>query len=49
MLVGQRAHIATMAEALGAKVKRNAPVDVVALWRAESSRAALRFIDRLGT
>lgn len=47
MLVEQRAHVAAMAESLGAKAKRKQAVDVVALWRAEASRAAVRFIDRL--
>ena len=46
MLVAQRAHIAGMAEALSAQIDQE-PGDVVALWRSESSNAALRFLDRL--
>ena len=46
MLEAQRAHIAGMAEALSAQIDQ-APGDVVALWRSESSNAALRFLDRL--
>jgi DNA-binding PadR family transcriptional regulator len=47
MLVAQRAHVAAMADSLAAKAKKSQPVDVVALWRAEASRGAMRFIDRL--
>ena len=46
MLEAQRAHIADMAEAINAQID-DAPADVVALWRSESSNAALRFLDRL--
>ena len=46
MLAAQRAHIAEMTEAIGAQIEQ-APGDVVALWRSESSQAALRFLDRL--
>jgi len=42
----QRAHIAELAEAISAQVEAD-PGDVVALWRSESSHAALRFLDRL--
>jgi PadR family transcriptional regulator AphA len=46
MLEAQRAHIAAMADTLAVEVDRQ-PGDVVALWRNESSDAALRFLDRL--
>lgn len=46
MLAAQRAHIAEMSEAISAQIEQ-APGDVVALWRSESSNAALRFLDRL--
>lgn len=46
MLEQQRAHIADTAHALGAQVDEH-PGDVVALWRNESSLAALRFLDRV--
>ncbi len=46
MLAAQRAHIAAMADAIGAQVDEH-PGDVVALWRKESADAALRFLDRL--
>jgi DNA-binding PadR family transcriptional regulator len=46
MLEGQHARISDMAEAIGAQVEQD-PGDVVALWRSESSHAALRFLDRL--
>ena len=46
MLAAQRAHIAEMTEAIGAQIEQS-PDDVVALWRSESSQAALRFLDRL--
>lgn len=48
MLAAQRAQIAGMAEAIHAQVAEH-PGDVVALWRSESSDAALRFLDRLAT
>lgn len=46
MLQAQREHIAELADALAAQVAAD-PTDVVALWRSESSHAALRFLDRL--
>ncbi len=46
MLERQRALIAELAEAIIAQIEQE-PGDVVALWRAESSDAALRFLDRL--
>jgi DNA-binding PadR family transcriptional regulator len=49
MLEEQRAHIEQMAGTLAAQVGGTAdqPIDVVALWRSESSQAALRFLARL--
>ena len=47
MLDRQRAHIEEVAEALALQVEVDDPVDVVDLWRQESSQAALRFLDRL--
>lgn len=47
MLDQQRAHIEQMAEAIATRAHGNAPIDVVALWRSESSQTALRFLDRL--
>lgn len=46
MLELQHAHISDMAGAINAQI-RDHPSDVVALWRSESSAAALRFLDRL--
>jgi PadR family transcriptional regulator AphA len=46
MLEAQRAHITDLAEAISAHIDQQ-PEDVVALWRSESSNAALRFLDRL--
>ena len=46
MLEAQRAHLTTMAEAIGVDLE-NEPGDVVNLWRSESCNAALRFLDRL--
>ena len=46
MLAQQRSHIAQLAEAITAQIETE-PGDVVALWRSESSTAALRFLDRL--
>jgi DNA-binding PadR family transcriptional regulator len=46
MLDQQRLHIAQLAEGITALVDAE-PGDVVALWRSESSNAALRFLDRL--
>jgi DNA-binding PadR family transcriptional regulator len=47
MLDQQRDHIAQLAAALASQIDESEPVDVVALWRSESSQAALRFVDRL--
>ncbi len=47
MLDEQCAHIEQMAEAIATRTRGNAPIDVVALWRSESSQTALRFLDRL--
>ena len=46
MLEAQRAHITEMAEAITSQIDQR-PGDVVALWRSESSNAALRFLERL--
>jgi DNA-binding PadR family transcriptional regulator len=46
MLEGQHARITDMADAISAQIEQD-PGDVVALWRSESSHAALRFLDRL--
>jgi hypothetical protein len=46
MLHQQHAHILSLAEVL-ADPEPNADDDVVALWRAESSLGALRFVERL--
>ena len=47
MLEQQRAHVAQMAQAMGDQIDDTDADDVVALWRTESSQAALRFLDRL--
>lgn len=47
MLERQRANVAELSDAIDAQVAAH-PDDIVALWRAESSRAAIRFLDRLG-
>jgi DNA-binding PadR family transcriptional regulator len=47
MLDRQHDHIERMAEAIADQVDVKAPIDVVDLWRQESSQAALRFLDRL--
>jgi DNA-binding PadR family transcriptional regulator len=47
MLDRQHAHIEEMAAAIAGQVEDGAPIDVVDLWRNESSQAALRFLDRL--
>ncbi|HEX3087630.1 MAG TPA: hypothetical protein VHQ23_03180 [Ilumatobacteraceae bacterium] len=47
MLDLQHAHIESMADAISGQIDPHAPVDVVDLWRQESSAAALRFLDRL--
>jgi DNA-binding PadR family transcriptional regulator len=46
MLEQQRSHIEQLAGAIDAQIADD-PTDVVALWRGESSHAALRFLDRL--
>jgi PadR family transcriptional regulator AphA len=46
MLELQHAGIAMMSEALTTQIEAE-PSDVVTLWRSESSKAALRFVDRL--
>ncbi len=46
MLEAQRAHIIDLATAILSQIDQD-PGDVVALWRSESSNAALRFLDRL--
>jgi PadR family transcriptional regulator AphA len=47
MLVQQRDQIGQMSSALDAHIAASAAADVVALWRSESARATLRFLDRL--
>jgi PadR family transcriptional regulator AphA len=48
MLIRQRAHIEQLARALREQTTGSTdPVDVVALWRSESSEGALRFLTRL--
>jgi PadR family transcriptional regulator AphA len=47
MLAQQREHIEQLAQALGRQAEEGDAIDVVALWRSESSRAALRFLDRI--
>ena len=47
MLVQQRVQISAIADALAEQSNGISPVDVVALWRTESSQAALRFLDHL--
>lgn len=47
MLDRQHAHIAAMADAIAGQADADAPIDVVDLWRQESSQAALRFINRV--
>ncbi len=47
MLDRQRTHIEQMADAITAQIDPAAPIDVVDLWRQESSAAALRFLTRL--
>jgi DNA-binding PadR family transcriptional regulator len=48
MLQRQRRHIEPMATVLAGQIRDAAgTVDVVALWRSESSQAAVRFLDRL--
>jgi DNA-binding PadR family transcriptional regulator len=48
MLGAQHAHIQAMAATLAAQTRTaDDELDVVALWRSESSQAALRFLERL--
>lgn len=47
MLIEQRSRIEDLASTLAAQTNGSKPVDVVALWRSESSQAALRFLDHL--
>lgn len=47
MLDRQHARITELADAMDVDDEVDAPVDVVDLWRQESSQAALRFLDRL--
>lgn len=48
MLESQRSHIEELAEALHEQDSEAVhPTDVVALWRSESSSAALRFLERV--
>jgi DNA-binding PadR family transcriptional regulator len=47
MLDRQREHIAELAETIADQLAAGDSTDVVALWRSESSNAALRFLDRL--
>lgn len=46
MLDAQHAHIVRLADTLATQVEAD-PSDVVALWRSESSAAALRFLERV--
>ena len=47
MLDRQHVHIEAMAEAITGQIDPTEPIDVVDLWRQESSTAALRFLTRL--
>jgi PadR family transcriptional regulator AphA len=47
MLEQQHARIEHLADAIAGQVAADSSVDVVDLWRIESSRAALRFLERL--
>ena len=47
MLDRQHAHIEQLAESIAGQVDDGVPIDVVDLWRNESSQAALRFLTRL--
>ena len=47
MLDRQHAHIEQMADSIAGQVDDEVPIDVVDLWRNESSQAALRFLTRL--
>ena len=46
MLERQREHVGQLVEVISTQTDAD-PTDVVALWRSESSMAALRFLDRL--
>jgi DNA-binding PadR family transcriptional regulator len=47
MLDRQHAHIEQLAESIAGQVENESPIDVVDLWRNESSQAALRFLTRV--
>jgi len=47
MLVRQRGRIADIADAITVQLAQADQLDVVALWRSESSQASLRFLDRV--
>ena len=47
MLALQREHIEQLCAALNSQIDDSDSVDVVALWRSESSSAALRFLSRV--
>jgi PadR family transcriptional regulator AphA len=47
MLDAQQERIDDLAAAIAAQAEARSPADVVDLWRAESSRAASRFLQRL--
>jgi DNA-binding PadR family transcriptional regulator len=47
MLEQQHAVIEQLADAIAASIENGSPTDVVELWRLESSRAALRFVEAL--
>lgn len=46
MIERQHAHVAELSEAIDAQVEAQ-PDDIVVLWRSESSKAALRFLEHL--
>ena len=48
MLERQHTHIAALTESITAHLESE-PADVVALWRSEASKAALRFLEQLPT
>lgn len=47
MLQQQRTHIEALVNVLADDTDESRPLDVVALWRSESSRGALRFVEQL--
>ena len=49
MLAAQRALVVELHDSISSRADADGPLDVVALWRAESSSAALRFLDALVT